>query len=301
MNPITLIKSLAVKGGAKVSKYSPEILLVAGVAALGAGIFFACKQTLKLDSIIEKAEEDKARIENADLPSYSDADKQKDMLLTQVKTGVAIVKNYALPAALIAGGFACVLGSYGILKKRNVALIAAYNAVDLAYRGYRKKVIEEIGEERERDLFHGAVRRKIDVIEKDEATGKETKKKVEARVTNPDGPGYSPYARFFDEYCQSTWKKDPEYNLMFLNAQQKYATDLLRARGHLFLNEVYDMLGIPRSREGAIVGWIMGAGDDYVDFGIYDGMHERARDFVNGYEPSILLDFNVDGVIWDKI
>ena len=92
---------------------------------------------------------------------------------------------------------------------------------------------------------------------------------------------------------------------MFLRAQQQYANDKLIAQGHLFLNEVYDMLGLPRTKAGAIVGWVYddnnAVGDNFVDFGIYDVHRETARDFVNGYERSILLDFNVDGVIYDLI
>ena len=88
---------------------------------------------------------------------------------------------------------------------------------------------------------------------------------------------------------------------MYLKAQQNSFNDLLRARGHVFLNEVYDGLGLERSQAGAVVGWVLGDGDNYVDFGIFDGDKPRARDFVNGLEASILLDFNVDGVIYDLI
>jgi hypothetical protein len=130
--------------------------------------------------------------------------------------------------------------------------------------------------------------------------GKKIKSKKTIEVTDPNG--VSQYARFFDESCVQ-WSKTPEYNLTFLNCQQNYANDLLHSRGHVFLNEVYDMLGIPRSQAGAVVGWVLGKDNDvgYIDFGIYDGNRMRARDFVNGYERSILLDFNVDGVIYDLI
>lgn len=111
----------------------------------------------------------------------------------------------------------------------------------------------------------------------------------------------SDYARFFDETC-APWEKDPEYNVCFLNQQQNFANDLLRRQGYLFLNDVYDMLGIARTKAGQVVGWVYDEknpiGDNYVDFGLYDLRNAR---FVNGYEKSILLDFNVDGVILDKI
>ena len=90
-------------------------------------------------------------------------------------------------------------------------------------------------------------------------------------------------------------------NLFFLKAQQTNANVQLTVRGHVFLNEVYDMLGLPRTAAGAIVGWVRGNGDDVIDFGIWDN-NDINSDFVNGYNRSkILLDFNVDGVIYDII
>lgn len=112
----------------------------------------------------------------------------------------------------------------------------------------------------------------------------------------------SPYARHFDETCMA-WTKDPESNKFYLLRQQEYANEKLRQRGYLFLNEVYDILGIPRTKAGQCVGWMYDTenpiGDNYVDFGIFDQVHNRS--FVNGYENSVLLNFNVDGNILDRI
>ena len=114
---------------------------------------------------------------------------------------------------------------------------------------------------------------------------------------------YSQYAKFFDESCPD-WTRNSEYNLMFLSLTEQKATAKLVSQGYLFLNDVYDMLGISRTKAGAVVGWIYDkenpdhVGDNYVDFGIYDA---KSRRFVNGYETTILLDFNVDGLIFDKI
>ena len=115
---------------------------------------------------------------------------------------------------------------------------------------------------------------------------------------------YSQYARFFDE-SSSAWRKDANVNLVYLLMQQRYANDLLKKKGYLFLNEVYDMLGIPKTKEGQIIGWVYDTdnpiGDNYVDFGIYNIHNDANRKFVNGYERTILLDFNVDGMILDRI
>ena len=61
------------------------------------------------------------------------------------------------------------------------------------------------------------------------------------------------------------------------------------------------MLGFPHTSAGAVVGWVRGNGDGYVDFGLMDFYSNANRLFHEGFEPNIWLDFNVDGVIWDKI
>ena len=135
-----------------------------------------------------------------------------------------------------------------------------------------------------------------------EVDGREVvNQKVEDTVKTESG-SYSQYARFFDE-TSPYWTKDSEYNVFYLLAQQNYANEKLKAHGHLFLNDVYEMLGIPKSKAGQVVGWIYDKknpfADSYVDFGIYKT--DKNAKFVNGFEKTILLDFNVDGAIIDKI
>jgi hypothetical protein len=168
--------------------------------------------------------------------------------------------------------------------------------MEASFAKYRKDVAEVIGAEKERDIRLGF---RDEVIEDEDGNAK--------TVTNVDGVGphgYSQYARFFDE-SSVNWSRTPEYNLMTLRAIQNHANDLLHSRGFVFLNEVYKELGIPMSQEGQLVGWTRkgsnGEGDGYVDFGIYDFQSDDRRAFVNGLERSILLDFNVDGFIQDKI
>ena len=183
--------------------------------------------------------------------------------------------------------------SHNILTKRNVALTAAYGALEKGFNEYRARVVDKYGEDEDRNLRYGT--QEVEIVDP------ETKKKKTVTRVGPDDP--SIYARFFDPFSTS-WNKEPEYNLFFLKCQQNYANDLLRSRGHVFLNEVYDMLGIPRSKAGAVVGWVLsenGETDNFVNFGVFDGRTDVARDFVNGLEGAILLDFNVDGVIYDKL
>lgn len=273
-----------------VQKNSPTLLFGAGIAGMVGSTVLACRATLKVEEVLAKTQHDLDTANRLEHEDYSEKDRKRDITIIHVRAGADLIKLYA-PAVVLGGAsIAALAQSHNILSKRNAALGAAYAALDRGFREYRERVIEKYGEEEDRHFRHGA--QQVEIIDE------KGKKHLRLRVQEGEP---SIYARFFDPLSTS-WSKDPEYNLIFLKAQQNYANDLLRARGHVFLNEVYDMLGIPRSKAGTVVGWIlMGEGtDNYIDFGIFE-QDDAVRDFVNGRENSILLDFNVDGVIYDKI
>ena len=291
-----------VKG--KVEKHSPEILMGVGVAGVITTTVMACRATMKLDDILVEAAETREKIkEVAENPAYEDKyteeDAKKDLVINYTQTAVKVAKLYAPAVAVGVISVGCLLGSHDILRKRNAALSAAYLTVDKSFKEYKQRVIDRVGEEVEKEIRYGIKAEEIIETVTDEE-GNETTVSETVKTMNPTL--YSDYARFFDE-ASPCWQNDPEYNLMFLRAQQQYANDLLRAKGRLFLNDVYDMLGIEKTKAGQIVGWVYDRenpnGDNFVDFGIYDMSKERVRAFVNGYETNILLDFNVDGNIWD--
>lgn len=291
-----------VKG--KVEKHSPEILLGVGVVGVVVTTVTACKATMKLNDILDECAETREKIkEVAENPNYEDRyteeDAQKDLTINYVQTGVKIAKLYAPSVALGVFSVGCLLGSHNVMQKRNAALSAAYLTVDKSFKEYKQRVIDRVGEEVEKEIRYGIKAEEIETTVQNE-DGTETT--VTETVKTMDPTLYSDYARFFDE-ASPYWQKDPEYNMVFLKAQQQYANDLLRAKGRLFLNDVYEMLGIDKTKAGQIVGWVYDEenpnGDNFVDFGIYDMSKERVRAFVNGYEANILLDFNVDGNIWD--
>lgn len=274
-------------------KSSPELLLAAGIVGMVGSTVLACRATLKMDSVLEDTKEKLETAKTLEHRDYSERDRSRDVSLIYFQTGVKVVKLYT--PAIVLGGLSiyALTTSHSIMAKRAVALTAAYGALEKGFGEYRARVIEKYGEEEDRNLRYGS--QQIEV--QDPESGK---KKTVTRV-GMDEP--SIYARFFD-VGSASWSKEPEYNMLFLQCQQNYANDKLHARGHVFLNEVYDMLGLERSKAGAVVGWILsknGETDNYIDFGVFDGKTQAARDFVNGLEGSILLDFNVDGVIFDKI
>lgn len=293
----------------QLKKHSPEILIVGGVVGTVTSAVLLCRATLKAAKVVEETKEDLERIHTAVETGetqagekYDEQDEKRDLTLVYGQTAIKMVKLYAPAVGLGVLSLSSIVASNNILRKRNVALSAAYAALDKSFRGYRERIKEECGEDFERRIRHGIKAEKIEKVVVDPETGKEKKVKETIEVT--DHEPSSEYARFFDDGCTG-WVKDAEMNLTFLRAQERYANDRLKARGFLFLNEVYHELGIPETKAGQVVGWIYdpkndhNGGDGYVTFGI-DDLHRcngKCRDFVNGYERSILLDFNVDGPI----
>lgn len=295
------------KAGFQIKKHSPEILIVAGIAGVVTSAVMACKATTKINDILDQTKEEVDKVNDAlaneKIPEdvYSKEDAKKDLAIIYIQTGVKLAKLYGPSLILGALSITSILASNNILRKRNVALAAAYATIDNSFKEYRSRVIERFGKDLDRELKYNIKAKEISETTVDE-NGKETTVTKTVPVVESEEP--SDYARFFCEGCAG-WTKDPEMNLVFLKQQQNWANELLKTRGHLFLNEVYDMLGIERSKAGQVVGWVYDETnpdcDNYVDFGIYDIYNERKRAFVNGWERSILLDFNVDGDIYSLL
>ena len=289
----------------KVKKHSPEILMIAGITGTIVGTVLACKATTKVSEIMEeknKLVEDVHTCLNDKEIEYTEEDSKRDLTIIYAQTGVKLFKLYAPAIGVMALSFASIIAGHKVLKKRNIAIAAAYAAIDKGFKQYRKNVIEEFGESVDQQMRFGLKSKEVKKKDKDGKTVKETEYYIDPDSNPLDN--ISEYARFFDA-TSNNFEKDPEYNMMFLRRQQDYANEMLKARGHLFLNEVYDLLDIPRSKAGQVVGWIYDKngntkGDNYVDFGLYRN-DQGARRFVNGLEYNILLDFNVDGVIYDLI
>ncbi len=289
-------------------KHSPEILMVTGVVGVVTSAVMACKATTKLSGILEESKKEIDQIHeyvevNGYSEKYTEEDSKKDLIISYTKMSMKLVKVYAPSVILGLLSITSILASNNIIRKRNMALAAAYAAIDSNFKEYRNRVVERFGKELDRELKYNIKPKEIEETIIDEEGNEVVVKKT---VNNAEVNLPSEYAKVFDEFS-SCWTKDADYNLTFLRRIQDQANDKLRLRGHLFLNEVYDMLDIPRTKAGAIVGWIYDPNrensDSYVDFGLYDNLinDESKRLFINGNERSVLLDFNVDGVIYDLL
>lgn len=298
------------KFGLKVRKASPEILIVAGAVGVVASAVMACKATLKLDEVLEEPKEKIEKIHEClnnevfmSSSKYTEEDGKKDLLTVYVQGGMQVAKLYAPSVILGTLSLGAILTSHHILRSRNIALAAAYATIERGFKDYRGRVVERFGKRVDYELKNNIKAMEIEKVETDDE-GNEKVIKESQDVVQAPSEKYSEYARLFD-IGNPNWQKDATLNLAFLRNVEKYMNDRLRTKGHVFLNEVYDALGIPRTKEGQIVGWIYSkdnpVGDNYIDFGIYDVYKPATADFVNGYERSILLDFNLDGNIWELV
>lgn len=294
------------KAGLKVKKYSPEILIVAGVVGTVTSAVMACKATTKLNRVLDDGKEECLKVKeyveaNGYSEKYTEEDSKKDLAIINIQTGVKIAKLYAPSVILGTLSITAMLTSNNILRKRNVALAAAYTAVNNSFKEYRGRVVERFGKELDKELRYNIKAKEVDNTVTDE-NGNETTTKETVNVIDPNT--IDDTAKIWYE-GNPGWSKDPEFNLMYLKKQQAYASDKLKAQGYLFLNEVYEMLGFPKTAAGQQIGWIYDEknpiGDNFVDFGLYDIHDNRKIAFVNGDERAVLLEFNHDGNILEYI
>ena len=292
------------RAGFVVKKHSPEICMVLGVGGMITAAVMACKATTKLNDVLEDNEDTINTIKKqAEKKSeaYTEKDAKKDLTKAYLKTGLDLVKLYGPSVIVGTLSVTSIVASNVILKKRNIALAAAYTTIDTTFKDYRERVIERFGEEVDKQLKYGIKAVEVEKDVEDEDGNQRTVKETTYVADGDALENCSPYAKFFDE-LSDYWEKDPEYNLMFLRNQEDWANQKLKAKGYLFLNDVYNMLGIPETRAGQVIGWVYDKDVEHkIDFGIYELNRMSNRRFVNGYERSILLDFNVDGNIWEQM
>lgn len=278
-------------------KNSPTIFFAGGVAGVIGSTVLACKATLSLNDILDeiRAEVEEVKFYHINLANDNVVDLDeaessfnRDISMVWARGALKITKRYA-PAIVVGSiSIGALTGSHIALTKRNAALAAAYATVVKAYDEYRERVREEIGEDRESHIYQN-----VEVCEIESEDGKK------ANVLAIGEGGGSPYSKIFSPQ-NPRWQDVPEYNRMFLEMQQTLLNKKLHANKHVLLNDAYEALGFPRTSAGMVVGWLLnGDGDGHVDFGLYT--NSENVEFMLGNEECVLLDFNVDGVIYDKI
>lgn len=294
----------------KLKKHSPEILVAAGLIGTAASAVLACKATLKVNAVTNEAKTNIDKIHTAVETGKTEAgedytaeDGKKELSIVYVQTGVEFAKLYGPAIALGTVSAISILAGHNILRKRHAATAAALSVVSQNFKDYRGRVVERFGKDLDKELRFNIKAKEVEEVVVNE-DGTETV--ITKTVEEIDPSTVGDYSRFYDEWCLGFEKGNPEYNLMTLKLKQNYLNEKLQANKSLFLNEVYDELGMSRTPIGSVVGWIYDPSnpdiDSYVSFGdLYDSSNPNKRDFVNGREPAILLEFNCDGPIYEKV
>ena len=305
---------ILVKTKLGIKKHSPEILVVTGIGTGIIAAIIACKQTIKANNILAEARKNLQNIEDVkelaanNEVEYTEENEQEDRKTIGMQVTVGMMKTYALPVGLGILSITCILAGHHILKKRNVALAAAYSALSTDFMNYRKRVVDKYGKDVDFMLKNGLEKQIVanQVIDPETGEVKETKEEV----LTYEGDKLSQYARVFDEVGSTQWTPSADHNRAFLLMEQNYFNERIRTRGYIFLNEVYERLGFRPTKAGSVVGWVYQNADyEGIDFGIFTAHTQKAAEFLEGTEPSIILDFNVqgdilslvtEGGIWDQ-
>lgn len=291
--------------GLKLKYKSPDILMATGVAAIVGGCVLACKETYEgfNETMITVTEDRKLISQREQLENYTDKDRRRDITKHYVDAGLKFAKLYGPSVTVIGLGIAAVVGSHGMLNKRNAMLAGAYESVKAGFDMYRKRVVDELGDEADKRFRYGLIEDDVKEKVKDKDGNEHI---VTTKKNTFDPTELSQWARWYGPTTSSQFYLNyPSLNLTTLKARESYFNGLLHRRGFVFLNEVYDALGFPMIPEGQDIGWMDNSGDEetkYIDFGITEA---RNREAVNCCDPDgvneYLLDFNVDGPIQNLI
>ena len=277
-----------------IKKYLPEIMIGMGIGEGIMATIYACEATLHVEDELDRIQGITERIK--EVPEEEGINTKKELTIAYLKGATRIVKLYAPAIAMGSLSVGSILYGHNVSVERNLAMATTCNIIDQSYKTYRERVAERFGEEVEKEIRYGINKEDIEYIEETKE-GKEKKRTKKNAPVGGDILG-SPNAIKFDS-SNINWSRSPERNLYFLRMMQAEANDMLHSRGYLFLNEVYQLIGHPITTPGQLKGWIRGGND--VDFGIYTVFSKENNDFINGYSPVAFLDFNVDGLIYDKI
>lgn len=269
----------------KAQKNSPTILFVAGVGGAITATVLACRATLRVNDVLDDHEKDLADLgrvyqrDNAMVLKEHD----REQAYIYMRTIARIAKLYGPAVGVGACSVVCLTKSHNILMQRNAALTSAYVSLQTFLDGYRGRVREEVGESREKDLYYAST--PVELVE-------DTKDGPKKIYGSTPGIG-SPYAVIWGP---GNWafQDSPEHNVSFIRIQEQLMTDMLRSKGYLFLNDIYDRFDLPNTAAGQICGWMIDhdKSDDFVEI-LETPMHDGSGAF--------MLDFNIAGPVFELL
>ena len=231
-----------------ISKHSPEILTGIGIAGMVTTTILAVKATPKAIKLIEAEKRAK----------HVDA-------LSPVDTIKTVWKCY-IPAAMTgASSIACLIGSNTINAKRNAALTTVYTLSEMARNEYKERVIETIGEKKER-----TIKEKVDAerIKKDPVSKKEV-------IITEKGTTLC-YDHVFGRYFKS--------DIDIINRAMNKINREIVINMYASLNDFYAELGLSPVEMGYDLGWNIDDGTIEI---------EPSSQLADDGTPCLVIDYNI--------
>lgn len=300
----------------KVKFRSPELLIGAGVAGLVVAAVVAVRRGVRWHTAA-KAEivHDLEMIKKAEgSPQYTREDRVRDYAQAIGKGVWSFTQIYGPSVAVGVASVVSILAGTGILKGRLAAMTSAAATAQAALERYRSRVREKLGEDADYEFAYEVSAKKAKI--KHEDGTKESLVTYHLVPSSGEWMAASPYSRLWDENAME-WCANRDIQFLTLRSLENHFNQELNARGVVFLNDVYKALGLPMSKDAALVGWIKDyekpkmaklaselgrvPGDGVISFGVFENESPSARAYLAGDDNRVVLDFNVDGVIYDLI
>ncbi len=300
----------------KVKFRSPELLIGAGVVGLVGAAVVAVRRGVRWHSAA-KAEivHDLETIKKAEVsPQYTREDKVQDYARVIGKGVWSFTQIYGPSVAAGVASVVSILAGTGVLKGRLAAMTSAAATAQAALERYRSRVREKLGEDADYEFAYEVSAKKAKIKHEDGI--KESLVTYHLVPSSGEWMAASPYSRLWDENAME-WCANRDIQFLTLRSLENHFNRELDVRGVVFLNDVYKALGLPMSKDAALVGWIKDytkpkmaklaaelgrvPGDGVISFGVFENESPSARAYLAGDNNRVVLDFNVDGVIYDLI
>lgn len=257
MMKFTKIKELTSVGIAYVSDHRTSFMIGGGIAGLvGAGIA-AVRVTPKASMLLEERRCEKHE-------KYLE-DSESNPHLT-IKDYVGVTWKYYLPPIILASVSAgMIICGHNADRKENAALAAAYALSESRLKEYADKVVETVGEKKEKTIR--------DAIDKD---------RVEK---NPAKEGEIISTGQGDTLCMDAWSG--RYFYSDIEIIRRAAVDLSRSvlnDNDVTLNDFYDAIGLPSIKLGDAFGWDVQKNPELIELNYSAQLDPKKR-------PVMVIDF----------
>lgn len=285
------LSTVAAKGLGLVKRYSPEILLGIGIIGTGAAVYKTYKAAPIVNNILtnynsEKENYEKAKQDLADgkisAETFATVEAPDKKLMAKELASELIV-----PTVLAAGAIFCFLKSYSIQRNRILGLSGALATTMTDYKEFRERVKAAIGDNKYKELTQ-PVKDKEMVITDEKGKEKKVVEKVALNKSLMDGFWFSES----EEYASD----NHEYNMQFVDSVISQLDLVAFNKNGLIMNEALEAFAMPKTRQGALLGW---GGDS--SFSIEKEIYYIMNEETGVREPQIYVHWSTPKYIYEDV